>query len=736
VTSSRPDGVDQVAELRIHGVGGSPGPKLLGYEDLDQTELVDFDVGARRAGPPTDDGRSVVIRRRKDSSDGLVEGFDWGNLNSGRWLQALWVFLLPFSLLNAAGWMLGTEGDPAKASFVDRAARWILIVLGIMLTFTWATWVIDLLVNYAGYQLLPSVLGDPTIVRPPAGRSFTHTADLGHHQAYGVAIGFLAAAVVLVGLGVVAGRSHRLGRVAADHATTLPGSAPVDASLAAAFEDARDRARGLAWLHGLAAAAAFVVAFLQVRNTFSDTERPTGLPIDMTLVVVSTIQLALLLLLWGLTRLRRRAKRAGPAAAAAALAFLLTSGFFAGATLWSVDHLPDVVRLPVCTEPTSDGTDDPPLACTTRGASQTDDDAGERDGETRPAAEEKASPALAAGRELAFVDGFGFTLLAWALVLAPLVGLVWWGRFWFLRMDPDIGAVPPDRALTVKRMARVATVTHGVHRLAGWLAVVAWAVLVVSSKAHIDVVEGTWWRWAISDAPTGSIPFRLAAWALPAFAVLVAFRVRKGASDNRVRRFFGQAWDVLSFFPRSYHPFAVRPYSHEVVPRFQAELRALLVRRERPGGRTGGSVLVSAHSQGSAVAFTALDALEDDELARIGLVTYGSHLGTLYRRCFPRWFGWTRADALGRRLAASAPAPTRWVNFYRATDPIGGPIFDGVAPRDIRLDDPAQAATPPRTGDVPLERDREPGTSIAGHSHYLAERRLKETVAALKEELE
>ena len=85
-----PSDAPVVTELRVHGVGGSPGPRLLGCEDIRDTPTV-----------CTRD--RITIRERADASHGRVQGFDWGELNSSSRVHAAWIFLTPFTLLNAAG---------------------------------------------------------------------------------------------------------------------------------------------------------------------------------------------------------------------------------------------------------------------------------------------------------------------------------------------------------------------------------------------------------------------------------------------------------------------------------------------------------------------------------------------------------------------------------------------------------------------------------------------------------
>jgi hypothetical protein len=166
-------------------------------------------------------------------------------------------------------------------------------------------------------------------------------------------------------------------------------------------------------------------------------------------------------------------------------------------------------------------------------------------------------------------------------------------------------------------------------------------------------------------------------------------------------------------------------------------------------------VLVSAHSQGTALSFIALSKLcgsvgaagsasaaaDAAVLKKIAFLTYGSHLNGLYALAFPCHFGKERFDAVAACLCD-------WRNMWRRTDPIGGPVFigtpyrgdrslgDNVAP-DVVLPDPAErpsrpAATDPASPLAPLERDRVPWLALAVHSHYLAEADLKDWVVQRK----
>jgi hypothetical protein len=270
----------------------------------------------------------------------------------------------------------------------------------------------------------------------------------------------------------------------------------------------------------------------------------------------------------------------------------------------------------------------------------------------------------------------------------------------------------------VRRAQGTARIMHKIDRLAVAFAAVFVAAGVVFGLGRAGVLAGKPPSdWSLEAPNQSGLAYTAAAWLLPAFVVFTMIRVRKAASDNRTRRFIGQVWDVLSFWPRRFHPFAVRPYSHIAVPALRKHIAQQI---------EGGPVVVSAHSQGSILAVAALSELPD--LSRVGLVTYGSHVGTLYRSAFGAYFDEERIGQLHARLGGLDGG--RWQNLFRLTDPVGGQIFGG--PADHCVPDPAIAASPDPL-DSPLEHDREPWADLAIHSHYLNEPSLKTCAREMKD---
>lgn len=232
---------------------------------------------------------------------------------------------------------------------------------------------------------------------------------------------------------------------------------------------------------------------------------------------------------------------------------------------------------------------------------------------------------------------------------------------------------------------------------------------------------GTWnpLRWTIEENPGTSLTWRAAAYLLPAFFLAAMATVRGATKSTSLRRSIGILWDVMTFWPRRFHPLAVRPYAERAVPEFQSRVLEHVRGSARP-------VLVSAHSQGSVLAFAALAPLDARVTDHVALVSFGCPLGTLFGPLFPAYFGPDQIDLVRAKLMGGDVRG--WRNLYRLTDPIGGPVFGDGGDRVV--DDPA--VNPPREEGPevpPRERDRQCFMSIAGHSLYERERELKDWVA-------
>ncbi|HEX8002922.1 MAG TPA: hypothetical protein VF519_09545 [Mycobacteriales bacterium] len=209
-------------------------------------------------------------------------------------------------------------------------------------------------------------------------------------------------------------------------------------------------------------------------------------------------------------------------------------------------------------------------------------------------------------------------------------------------------------------------------------------------------------------------------WLVGAFALGVVAVGRSAYRNERLRRTVGIAWDLGTFWPRSAHPFAPPCYCERTVPELATRIRQL---RD-----AGGTVVVSAHSQGTVIGVAALLQLRENADG-ICLVTYGSPLHRLYARAFPHFFGLSVLRATDTILGG------RWVNLYRRSDPIGGPVLAGDA--DVPGDDVPPVRPDRRLHDPSFARERYAFTDppARGHSDYFHDPVFEETVTALAGEV-
>jgi hypothetical protein len=132
-------------------------------------------------------------------------------------------------------------------------------------------------------------------------------------------------------------------------------------------------------------------------------------------------------------------------------------------------------------------------------------------------------------------------------------------------------------------------------------------------------------------------------------------------------------WDVISFWPRSAHPFVPAAYSQRAVPDLECLIRTRLADDPRA------ELVLCGHSQGSLLSFAALLRLQSVDqdpgstgprlLPRIGLLTFGSQLQVMFSRAFPAY---VNHDAITHLYTALGG---RWRNLYRDTDHLAGPVL-------------------------------------------------------------
>jgi hypothetical protein len=650
----------EVRELRIHGVGGSPGEALLGLSRPEDAVVVGEGLG------------TVFLARRQDLGR-PVEGYDWGSLTSSSMLQPLWLLLLSFTLMNVAGWMHPPFSHARRGQVT--LIRGLVHALSGLLTAAWTLWIGLIMIDYLGYQWLRS-LTDNSIV-----------------QLTGFVAGVVAAAG-LVGFLLLIGKTTKQEFEAQqpDKDVLGPGEGTKkwarDETLVHRTFFAHEPSIDRLLLWHLAVAVTVLISMVVKAWIEWGAAR---LLLGEFLIAVGALQLGLLGVLWTVSwstggHYAHALSCHSLAAAAATLSVALNNGFLSGVALLVSRMLPDDRQ-------------------------------------------------RSWGPELALVDVFVIVLLAWAIT-----GIAFFIKH---RSTGDASDLPPRRSslsqeldgvdkrwrAAISKARGFANAGRSVPKL---LTVLALEFLLLAGGfglLRINPESGQPpWRWMTVPNIEGWL-FQAAAVILPGLVLALMSLVRRASTTPRLRRTVGILWDVLTFWPRRFHPFAVRPYTERAVPEFQARINGHLQSQRR--------VLVSAHSQGSVLAFASLAPLKEWKLGRTALLTYGCPITTLYGQVFPAYFGQDQVEQLRGKLLGGRDG---WINLWRKTDPIGGPVFGsalGGDPGDVHIDDPA---TQPASEDIPntspLPEDyRRAWVEIAGHSHFFREQRMKEAVARLSEAL-
>jgi hypothetical protein len=625
-------GKRQGVELRVHGVGGDPPHTVLGMP-FPEDAVSDTDW-------ETPGGRVPVAHRRGDPN---VRVFGWGDLTSRSPWFALWTLLLPFTLVNVAGW--------AGRTWVSVSVQRLLALLsGLILTALTVGWL-----ALSGILVVPE--SSPTL---------------------GLGIALVAAVVLGVCATFVSARYARYRPTWwTDEATTSRILKPLSLSDAQFFDAGIAHRR--AWrIHA-------VVAVLSGA-----------------------------LIAWS----RWREKEEFQAHLEEAIAWATLAGLVV------------VVLLAVVSfEPT-----------------------------LSPASWRWSTPAMAAGAALFLTGGvpsaalvarngglegfrgqqaFVFLDVYGASVVAGISALVLVGICVLLRKAPaelhddEDPPKPPREHLLftpkARRAARQAQVFRHIDLVASAMAgaFVVGGIIVFASRVFDDDGRPQWAEW----------PGKQLVWvALSALGVVVAFLVRDLWRNSRSldrRRKIGQLWDVLTFWPRSVHPLAVRPYAERAVPELQQYLSRHSV------GPVPDRWSITAHSQGSVLVYAALRGLPSDHrgAAPIDLLTFGSPLSTLYAKAFPCYFDIAGFNEVREDLGQGADQAKKgsWYNLFRATDAVGREVFtDSFATRDPWIDralgDPNQEE--PTSGDCDPDGDHDLPTdgNVWGHSGYRRSRRLKALV--------
>ncbi|MGW4945760.1 hypothetical protein ACWEOZ_29745 [Actinoplanes sp. NPDC004185] len=243
---------------------------------------------------------------------------------------------------------------------------------------------------------------------------------------------------------------------------------------------------------------------------------------------------------------------------------------------------------------------------------------------------------------------------------------------------------------------RIAMIRYRYHHVIGLLATLGGFAVIVSAGAC------AWLLAAYEDppralmgnatGPLGQLGVVVVSFGATGLVVLGLGTWRRPGLRTTV----GVIWDLLSFWPRVGHPLCPPPYGGRAVLAV-AGRAAQWAARGVPRGEPAEKVVLSGHSQGSVITFAACAVIlnqaagrssqggEEDDLnfarsrvtaERLHMITYGSQLQFLYARFFPSYLGFAQLHAVG-----TGGMRQRWVNAFRWTDPLGGPVLSWQVPK-------------------------------------------------------
>jgi len=608
-------------ELRVHGIGGPDPDRVLGATP--KSSVVSW-----RSEPRT----KSVVRCLPGKFD--VNVYHWSPLTSGSRSFAVWPLLLPFTLINVAGWM-APPGTRAYRRVLHRLATvWVALA-------TTAAMVVWLLVAFLAVW---NDVGGDDLRRRSGGISAWYFAA--------VAASAALAMFALVFTATYMSAGFERFRPKSWPEETGPQKRPwADTSLEdPGFYDNGREHKTWWYIHVAVAVVTFGIAVVLVYRGGTDR---AGHVLGRTLLAVGLAQ-ALGVAVMAVASLlpdpgdKRRLTRRLLGAAAATLGIVLLGGLVLSALI-SFTGLDAVPPGPVAV----------------------------------------------------LYDCYGYAVLVAAA--SALLCVV----FTLLTpVDAEARARPLLPTLGARLRARLATILSKldviVTMLAIGFAVAAGAAMAARWSAIVDD------SWTL----TATTPVNIAR---STFAFVLAFTginlVKSRASPSSLKR-IGNVWDILTFWPRTFHPLAVRPYAERAVPELQEFIRA--------APRTG-RLVVAAHSQGTVLAFAAIRPFITETgctLPPFALVTFGSPLQSLYAELFPSYFA--RADFIHTRERIVGG----WVNCFRFTDHVGRSVFGTDA--EATEDHVAGRAA----GDQPIADARSEDGKVNGHNDYWPETLIRAAVLA------
>jgi hypothetical protein len=284
-------------------------------------------------------------------------------------------------------------------------------------------------------------------------------------------------------------------------------------------------------------------------------------------------------------------------------------------------------------------------------------------------------------------------------------------RPWYWSALPRDGDPEPplDQNATDDSWARKIARAHWLGRAPHSTAWLLWGIIVLQLVAILCT-------WQVHWDPPAAIRNIGTFVAVTLLTPLMAYLYSAWSRRDRRQR-IAVGWEVLTFWPRSYHPFSPPSYAERAVPDLQRRMWWL--------HDNGGPVLLAAHSQGAMLAVAALvQPAHRPANDRVALVTFGAPIWKLYAWGFPAYI---TAELLTRLAPGHNARLGNWRNLYYPTDPLGGEVVLTEGAGDVNDPEP----DPPDCWYI----YGQPKPSPRGHGGYWADQRLWIEINVLAEGL-